>query len=175
MLDVSRGDPVGDEPQSDQEQPEVGRLDNVMMGGQLAHGHSVLTMILETGAVIAATTFLQSFTQHFGTRLAGTLDGAAVRRFLRRQQEDAGVPVGLGGFDLRTEQGWRVSMTTDLPAEALVQLRDLCEAAPPIAEISTLLINYGRSGWEAWGVADGEYARYLWEPEEKRWAARQQG
>lgn len=173
MLDVSRGVPVGDEGQRHQGPPKID-LTDLKAGGQLVHAHSVVSMMFETGGVIAATAFLQSFTQHFGTRLAGTLDRGAVRRFLRRQQEDAGGTAGLAGFDLRTEQGWRVSMTTDLPAEALAQLRDLCEAAPPTAEISTLLINYGRSGWEAWGVADGEYARYRWEPEDKRWAIRQQ-
>lgn len=132
MLDASRGVPVGDEVQSDQEQHEV-VLNDVKVGGQLSHAHNVATMMMEAGGVIAATSFLQSLAQHFGTRLAGTLDGgtrAALRRFLRGQQEEVGSP-GLAGFDLRTEQGWRVSMTPDLPAEALVQLRDLCEAAPP--------------------------------------------
>ncbi|MEV5399004.1 hypothetical protein AB0N26_22890 [Streptomyces cellulosae] len=174
MLGASKGVPVGDEAQSDQEQlQEV--IKDLKVGGHVVHAYNVVAMMVEAGGIIAATTFLQSLTQHFGTRLAGTLDRAAVRRFLRRQQEEASGPVGIAGFDLRTEQGWRVSMTTDLPAEALVQLRDICEAAPPIAGVSTLLINYGRSGWEAWGVADGDYVRYRWEPEEMRWAPRQQG
>ncbi|MEV8313736.1 hypothetical protein AB0Q95_06145 [Streptomyces sp. NPDC059900] len=137
--------------------------------------YNITQMIVQTGAVIAATTFLQTLVQHFGSRLAGTLDDGtrtAVRRFLRRQQRDSG---GLeAGIQLRTEQGWRVSLTPDVPAEALLQLSDICDADPPHPDIAPFLISYGRGSWEGWGGIDGEFAFYRWDPAEKRWASRRQ-
>ncbi|WP_415940014.1 hypothetical protein [Streptomyces sp. 039-1] len=164
---------MGDEAQSSDEHTKI-EINGIKIGGQIAHAHNLLTVAMETGGVLAAGAFFKALAEDLGTRLAGTIDSgtrAAVRRFLRRQEEEASGSA-IAGFDLRTEQGWRISMSRDLSAEALAQLGDLCEAEPPAPGMSPLLINYGRAGWEAWGGVDGDYVRYRWEPESKRWATR---
>ena len=175
MLGMSRGVQVSGEAQREEggRREESFRYNGAGDEPTVAHNYNLPEVIVQAGAVIAATAFLQTVAQHFGNRLAGTLDDgtrAAVRRFLRRQHGNSG---GLeAGIQLRTEQGWRVSLASDVPAEALVRLSELCDADPPHPEIAPFLIHYGRGGWEGWGSVDGEFAFYRWQPEEKRWTPR---
>lgn len=172
MLGGVGGAPVTDQAEDDEEWSELQLRVDPEDGPWLAH--SLTHVIAQASVVIAATTFLQTVTQHFGNRLLGTIDDgtrAAVRRFLRRQNLQAGSLAA--EIELRTERGWRVSFTPDVPAEALQQLSDLCNADPPHPELGSFLINYGRGGWEGWGGVDGEFTHYRWEPEGQCWTPRQ--
>jgi hypothetical protein len=126
--------------------------------------YNITQMLVQAGSAIAASTFLQAVVQHSRRR-----HSCRRARLLRRQQRESGGGLLSAGIQLRTEQGWRISLESDVPAEALVQLSDLCNADPPHSEIATFLIHYGRGGWEGWGGVDGEFAVYRWQPEEKRW------
>ncbi|MGW3657095.1 hypothetical protein ACWD6R_16000 [Streptomyces sp. NPDC005151] len=134
--------------------------------------HYDLLSRLEASAVLAAAPFLAAVATHFGNRLAGRLDDAtrsAVRRFLRRQARQLG-GVESRYIELRTEQGWRITFSPSVPAEALGQLPDLCAADAPQSDIR-FVISWRIEGWTCFGAIDGEFVSYRWDAEEKRWTS----
>ncbi|OPF79951.1 hypothetical protein VT50_0214575 [Streptomyces antioxidans] len=134
--------------------------------------------VAEVGAVMAAGAFVQAVAQHFGNRVAGALDeGArsAVRRFRRRTFDGRTDRQGrrCRWIKLKTERGWTIFLPERLPAEALGQLADLCDADPPCGE-SSGLVRFGQ-GVHAWSMVsrvDGEYVVFDWDPAKQLWITR---
>ncbi|WP_458247149.1 hypothetical protein [Streptomyces sp. MAI_2237] len=138
-------------------------------------------------ASLAAVPFLQAISTHLGNRLATAVDERTtkiVRRFLRRQVDEHGVrgsaprslsPSGPRQIHLRTEHGWTVAFNDDLPAEGLVQLFDLCRAAPPVpadelAPGTRGAIYWHGNHWATTGVRENwDPFVFAWDSEAKRW------
>jgi hypothetical protein len=153
-----------------------------MMGGQ--------NHILIVGA-LAAAPFLQAVATHFGNRFAGALDEGtrtAVRRLLRRQVEESREVQGLQGdvqsVTLRTEHGWLISISEDLPAEAVAQLIVLCSADPPTGKLEGTyrhdewrdaelprvgIIAWNRSVWRTATFVRGRVKAFAWDAAENCW------
>ncbi|MEU9395366.1 hypothetical protein AB0D86_35870 [Streptomyces sp. NPDC048324] len=138
-------------------------------------------------ASMAAVPFLQAISTHLGNRLATAVDERTtkiVRRFLHRQVDEHGVrgsaprslsPSGPRQIHLQTEHGWTVAFHDDLPAVGLVQLFDLCKAAPPVPADDLTPGTRGAIYWHGnhWATTglrgNGDPFVFAWDAEAKRW------
>ncbi|MBZ6258137.1 hypothetical protein KVH22_21715 [Streptomyces olivaceus] len=125
----------------------------------------------EVVVAIAAAPFLQAMATYFGNRLAGAVDESTrvgVRRFLRlprwSQQQDP-------NFELRTEHGWKVRFSTDLPPEALAQLAQVCDSELPegISDVHGIGIRWSEGKWRMTGTYNFDVSHYWWDADCGRW------